>query len=234
MLNSDNSDVFAAITSRQRLADISHHFLSSKEDSQLAWRKTRIVPLLLVSKADDYVAYLLKQAFEEQRRSCVVLNVETQGNLGLPQTAGDTAAARMPEICLLPLTSTGTTVALQHNKLLLAVPTSLPGVRLAYHLLAQLAAQAENLTVQVIMLDARDAADAQRYFNFLSDSAASLLCVKLKLGGFLRRRHTTSGEQDTADLRTALCNLLDTESTPAPARAQTGSKPRHHPAINVG
>lgn len=184
------NDVFSALDSRHRLADISHHFLSEKDEQAAPWRKTRLIPLLMISRNDDFVAYLLEQALKQQGRSCVVLNMEGQGET----LAGQDDEADAPEICLLPLTSPGSTLAIPHSKLLMAVPASLPGVRLAYHRLAMLAEQASRLTVHIIMLDARSEKHGERYFSFLRDSAASLLSLQLEEAGVLYRQQDADGE----------------------------------------
>ncbi len=187
-------DVFSSLTSRQRLADISHHFLSDKGEQSAPWQKTCLIPLLLVCREDDFVVYLLKTALQQHHRNCVVLNIENQPDpLSISKSmAGEKDGA--PDICLLPLTSPGSTLAIPHNKLLMAVPTSLPGIRLAYHHLAQLAEQGSRLTVSIIMLDARSEKHGERYFSFLSDSAKSLLSLEVKSAGVLYRRQTSSDE----------------------------------------
>ncbi len=191
-------DMFSALTSRRRLTDISHHFLSETGERAAPWQKTRLVPLLLVCREDDFVAYLLESALRQQHHSCSVLNIENQaGVVSIPAAApapltDDNKSA--PDICLLPLTSPGSTLAIPHNKRLMAVPTSLPGVRLAYHQLAQLAEQQSRLTVNIIMLDARSEDHGERYFSFLRDSACSLLSLEVKSAGVLYRQDTAGDE----------------------------------------
>jgi len=147
---------------------------------------------------DDFVAYLLESALRQRHHSCSVLNIENQpGLVSLPTSASMPLASEQegaPDICLLPLTSPGSTLAIPHNKLLMAVPTSLPGVRLAYHHLAQLAEQQSHLTVNIIMLDARSEKHGERYFSFLSDSACSLLSLEVKSAGVLYRQESAGDE----------------------------------------
>lgn len=194
MQHAATDDVITPLSSRQRLADISHHFLSEKGERPAPWQKTRLIPLLLVCREDDFVAYLLKSALQRLQQNCTVLNIENQSSpqpLSTPMSDEKDAA---PDICLLPLTSPGSILAIPHNKLLMAVPASLPGVRLAYHRLAQLAEQESRLTVNIIMLDARSEAHGERYFSFLSDSAKSLLSLQVKSAGVLFRRQPASDE----------------------------------------
>jgi len=192
------NDVFSSLTSRHRLADISHHFLSEKGEQPAPWQKTRLIPLLLVCREDDFVAYLLESALQQHHQSCMVLNIENQPDpLSIstsPSTPITSEKEGAPDICLLPLTSPGSTLAIPHNKLLMAVPTSLPGVRLAYHHLAQLAEQESRLTVNIIMLDARSEKHGERYFSFLSDSARFLLSLEIKSAGVLYRQEAASNE----------------------------------------
>lgn len=197
-------------TSRQRLADISHHFLSDADEHPAPWQKTRLIPLLLIDRADDYVAYLIKAALEQDQHTCSVLNIENQtGPFSAPLTNNHPTA---PDICLLPFTSPGSILAIPHEKLLMAVPASLPGVRLAYHQLAQLAAQKNHLTVHIIMLDGRDEQHAQRYFSFLKDNANSLLCQDIASIGALSQRpeSTSNGDAATANIVT---NILQRSHT---------------------
>jgi hypothetical protein len=185
--------------SRHRLADISHLYLSDEAERLSQWHNTLIMPVMLVSKNDDYLVYQLEQAMKRHDRSCLVLNIENQ--LGPEALAAkharnaDAAQASAPNVCLIPLTATSTIPVLKTNRLLLAVPASLPGVRLAYNHLATLASFDLDLTVHVVMLEADSQEDAQRYFKFLSNSARNFLAVDIQYSGFLLR--------DGAQLHTA-------------------------------
>lgn len=182
---------FPGSLSKHRLAGISHLFLSDAGERLPKWRNTLIMPVLLVSKNDDDVVYQLDQAVRRHGRSCLVLNIETR--LGPEALAAIHAPERdahddqAPDVCLIPLTSGGTTRVLNSDRLLLAVPSSLPGVRLAYNQLAQLASYDIDLKVQVAMLDAADQKEAQRFFKFLSNSARNLLGMEIKCGGYVAR-----------------------------------------------
>lgn len=185
--------------SKHRLAHISHLFLSDEGERLTHWRNTLIMPVLLISKNDDHVVYELEQAVKRHNRSCLVLNIETQlGPEALAaRHAQDAKAdeAQAPDVCLIPLTASGTTRVLNSDRLLLAVPTSLPGVRLAYNHLAALASFGLDLKVQVAMLDAADQKEAQRFFKFLSNSARTLLGMEIQCGGYVARRR---GPEKTA------------------------------------
>ena len=184
------------IMSKHRLAEISHHFLSDSNERSPAWKNTFIVPVLLGSKNDDYVVYELDRAFNQQRRSSMVLNIESQlmatsslsafavGNITSDSDAVDDDA-NMPDFCLVPVTSPSTTLALQSNRLIIAVHASLGGVRMAYNQLAFMASLETDFSVCVIMLGAKTQPEAKRFFGFLCDNAQSLLELKLECGGFL-------------------------------------------------
>lgn len=195
---------FPGSLSKHRLADISHLFLSDEAERLSQWRNTLIMPVLLMSKNDDHVVYDLEQAISRHGRTCLVLNIESQlGPEGLAAKHAreiDADEATAPDVCLIPLTSGGTTRVLNSDRLLLAVPTSLPGVRLAYNQLAALASYGLDLQVQVAMLDASDPKEAQRFFKFLSNSARNLLGMDIQCGGYVTRRR---GAERTAASSTA-------------------------------
>lgn len=228
MQHSTTDDVFSALDSRHRLADISHYFLSERGEQASPWRKTRLIPLLLVSRNDDFVAYLLEEALQQQGRRCKVLNMEGQADAPAGRPAEEEDAA--PEICLLPLTSPGSTLAIPHRRLLMAVPASLTGVRLAYHQLATLAEQESRLTVHVIMLDARSEKHGERYFSFLSDSAASLLSLEVKSAGVLYRRQDTD-RQGYGGAAQIARNILNDEKKRAAAELSPGLASESPPAV---
>jgi hypothetical protein len=194
------------IMSRHRLAEISHHFLSDEQERLPAWENTFIVPVLLGSKNDDYVVYELDRAFNQQQRSSMVLNIESQ----LMATASLSAfvsgkaesdaddEANMPDFCLIPVTSPSTTLALQSDRLIIAVHASLAGVRMAYKQLAFMASLETNFNVCAVMLGAKNLQQAKRFYGFLYDNAQSLLALQLECGGFLlQNNELISGNEES-------------------------------------
>jgi hypothetical protein len=182
--------------SKHRLTDISHHFLSNENERLPVWKNTFIIPVLLSSKNDDYIVYELDRAFNQQHRSSMVLNVESSLNeLGslipiMPASssgsaADDDSSQSIPDFCLIPVTSTSTTLALQSDRLIIAVYASLQGVRSAYNQLAFLTSLETDFNVIVIMLGAKTSQEAKRFYEFLCDSSESLLGLELECGGFL-------------------------------------------------
>ncbi len=173
------------VTSKHRLTEISHHFLSDSNERLPAWQNTYVIPVLLSDKKDDHIVYELDQAFNHQQRSSIVLNIENNLTTEAPLTAKTSEESTLPEFCLIPVTSPSTTLALQSDRLILAAHASLAGVRIAYNQLAFLASLDTNFNICVVMLEAKTTQDAKRYFKFLCDSAQSLLALKLECGGFL-------------------------------------------------
>jgi hypothetical protein len=183
------------VASKHRLTDISHHFLSNENERLPAWKNTFIIPVLLSSKNDDYIVYELDKMFNRQKRSSMVLNIEASlnemGSLAslFPKNSEDPSAEAadqtLPDFCLIPVTSTSSTLALQSDRLIIAVHSSLPGVRAAYNQLAFLASLETDFNVCVIMIGAKTTRDAKRFFRFLYDSSESFLALELECGGFL-------------------------------------------------
>ena len=99
--------------------------------------------------------------------------------------SADDTDQSLPDFCLIPVTSTSSTLALQSDRLIIAVHSSLPGVRAAYNQLAFLASLETDFNVCVIMIGAKSTTDAKRFFRFLCDSSESFLALELECGGFL-------------------------------------------------
>jgi hypothetical protein len=140
--------------------------------------------------------YELDRAFNQQHRSSMVLNIEASlneiGSLApimrgnsTDSEANDDPGQSIPDFCLIPVTSTSTTLALQSDRLIIAVHASLQGVRAAYNQLAFLVSLETDFNVIVIMLGAETANEAKRFYEFLCDSSESLLELELECGGFL-------------------------------------------------
>lgn len=182
--------------SKHRLTDISHHFLSDENERLPVWKNTFIIPVLLSSKNDDYIVYELDRAFNQQHRSSMVLNIEASLNeLGsltpiMPGNPSDSlsdenSGRSIPDFCLIPVTSTSTTLALQSDRLIITVHASLQGVRAAYNQLAFLTSLETDFNVFVIMFGAKTSRESKRFYEFLCDSSESLLELELECGGFL-------------------------------------------------
>lgn len=200
-----------AIHSKHRLADISHHFLSNENERLPAWEKTTVIPVLLASKNDDYVVYELNRAFNRQNSSSMVLNIENRLTVSshLFSLANNVAATDedidntgLPDYCLVPVSSPSTTLALQSDRLVIAVHASLSGVRIAYDQLAFMASLDTDFSVCVIMLGARNKVSAKRFFGFLCDNAQSLLSLELECGGYLLQDgdHLATPDIDDAEI----------------------------------
>jgi hypothetical protein len=204
-INNTQQHATAGIKSKHRLAEISHHFLSDENERSPAWKNTSIIPIILGSRHDDYIVYELDRSFNRQNKRSMVLNIENRfaSNEMLPsflEGASETTSqeTEMPDLCLVPVTSPSTTLALQSERFIIAVHTSLGGVRIAYDQLAFMASLDTDFTVCVVMLDAKTIQDAKRFFGFLCDSAKSLLALKLECGGYLLRDSHNSPANDHA------------------------------------
>jgi hypothetical protein len=216
--------------SKHRLTDISHHFLSNENERLPVWKNTFIIPILLSSKNDDYIVYELDRAFNQQHRSSMVLNVEASLNkMGsltpiMPNKSSDgitdqESEQAIPDFCLIPVTSTSTTLALQSDRLIIAVHASLQGVRAAYNQLAFLTSLKTDFNVCVIMLGAKTKQEAGRFYKFLCDSSESLLALELECGGFLLQGEdgilpTEDEEQDVATNMHGVAKSILHEFTP--------------------
>ena len=203
--------------SKHRLTDISHHFLSEENERLPVWKNTFIIPVLLSSKNDDYIVYELDRAFNQQHRSSMVLNIEASLNeLGsltpiMPGNPSDDSSGQsIPDFCLIPVTSTSTTLALQSDRLIIAVHASLQGVRAAYNQLAFLTSLETDFNVIVIMLGAKTTHEAKRFYEFLCDSSESLLELELECGGFLLQGEDgiISAEENEQDVATDMQGVV--------------------------
>jgi len=195
----NNAHAVSDVTySKHRLAQISHYFLSNENERLPAWENTAVIPILLGLKSDDYVVYELSHAFNCQKKdSCMVLNIEnhltisdrssTPANTVTPTSTTHKEGEKisLPDYCLIPVSSPSTTLALRSDRLLIAVQTSLNGVRIAYEQLAFIASLDTDFTIHVIMLGAKTKPVARRFFSFLCDNTQSLLSLKLECGGYL-------------------------------------------------
>lgn len=191
----------STIRSKHRLSEISHHFLSDENERSPTWKNTTTIPVLLGSKHDDYIVYELNRAFNQKDSSSMVLNIENHLPASglLPQETTHEEAA-MPDLCLVPITSPPTTLALKSDRFIIAVHSSLRGVRVAYDQLAFMASLETDFNVCVIMLDAKNIQEGKRFFRFLCDNAQSLLALELECGGLLlKKQQTTSNENQETE-----------------------------------
>ena len=217
--------------SKHRLTDISHHFLSNENERLPVWKNTFIIPVLLSSKNDDYLVYELDKAFNQQHRSSMVLNIEASLNEMdslTPIMPGNEPEQSIPDFCLIPVTSTSTTLALQSDRLIIAVHASLQGVRAAYNQLAFLASLETDFNVFVIMLGAKTKHEAKRFYEFLCDSSESLLALELECGGYLLQSDNEiifpeDEEQDVATDMQGVAKGILREFTPGLRKPGTDS-----------
>lgn len=206
-IHNNERAVASTIRSKHRLAEISHHFLSNENERLPAWENTTVIPVLLGAKTDDYVVYELNRAFNRQNSSSMVLNIENRlaavNDFSMRRKDAENS---LPDYCLIPASSPSTTLALQSDRLVIAVHASLNGIRIAYNQLAFMASLNTDLNVCVIILDAKTLSSAKRFFGFLCDNAQSLLSLKLECGGYLLQdsghvsTHNSDNNPEDADI----------------------------------
>lgn len=230
------SSAVNSIKSRHRLAEIGHHFLSNTNERKPVWHDSHFIPVLLSSKSEDYIVYELERAFNHQQRSSMVLNIE--GSLNSSHSVTPKISARfsaqslsdkgedklLPDFCLIPVTSPATTLALQCERLVIAVHASLPGIRIAYNQLSFLASLKTNFKVCIVIYDARTAGEAQRLFNFLLGNAQSLLELELESGGYMLR-DIGAGENPGSGIINVARHIAD--------KFQKRKKPLHSSTLNA-
>lgn len=211
-LTINKQSILGGISSKHRLAEISHHFLSNENERPPTWQNTTIIPILLGSKHDDYIVYELNRFFNQhdgnKNNSSMVLNIENRvmtSSVPAPFSEKLMGASNdnfdesgMPDYCLVPVTSPPTTMALQCDRFIIAVHASLSGVRIAYDQLAFMASLETDFNVCVIMLGAKNMRDAKRFFGFLYENAQSLLALELECGGFLLQENDNPSANNCA------------------------------------
>ncbi len=226
--------------SKHRLAQISHYFLNDTNEHLPIWKNTTIIPVLLGSRNDDYIAYELSHALNCQNSSSMVLKIENclaashhrsvLANNITPtlNTLKDGAEIDLPDYCLIPVLSPSTTLTLKSDCLLIAVQASLSGVRIAYEQLAFIASINTDFTIYVIILGAQTKATAKRFFGFLYKNAQVLLSLKLECGGYLlhNRHHIEEAKNGAAkdgqiatDLSSIASSLLRRPSSRSKGRS---------------
>lgn len=204
-----------SLQSKHRLADISHHFLSDSDERTAVWHSSHIIPVLLGSKSDDRIVYQLEHAFNHQQRSSMVLNIE--GGLSTSQSlkqripkhfsnrpvTPNEKQPTLPDYCLIPVTSPPTILALQCERLVIAVHASLPGIRIAYNQLSFLASLKTNFKVCIVFYGARTENEAKRFFSFLLGNAQSLLELELESGGYVLQDTGVGEKQESGIIKVA-------------------------------
>jgi len=232
--------------SKHCLAQISHYFLSEINEPPPIWKNTTIIPVLLGSRNDDYIAYELSHAFNYQNRSSMVLKIEScltvsndfsvLANNIMPTliTHNDDEEINLPDYCLIPASSPSPSLILKSDCLLIAVQASLSGVRIAYARLAFIASLNANFTIYIIILGAQTQATAKRFFGFLYKNAQALLSLKLKCGGYLLHNNNpidgmknleTENEEIATDLNGIASNLVRQISPHSKERSVTHLQP---------
>lgn len=232
--------------SKHHLTQISHYFLSDINEHPPIWENTTIIPVLLGSRNDDYIAYELSHAFNCQNRSSMVLKIKgcltvsndfsVLANNIMPTlvTHNDDEEINLPDYCLIPSSSPSPSLILKSDCLLIAVQASLSGVRIAYERLAFIASLNADFTIYIIILDAQTQATAKRFFGFLYKNAQVLLSLKLECGGYLLHNNNpingvknveTENEKIATDLNSIASSLLRQFSSRSKGRSAAYLRP---------
>lgn len=201
-------------SSRERLASISHHFLSgSSQSAAQNGDGPLVIPILSVAGGHPFPSTRLKQALLERGRLSHVLNVTRDGQdkshlkpskkSHLAQTAPSPngagggparldavlaearALAGQPDVILLPLTSQDVSLISAFGNALLGVPCNPEGLKNAFHLIKRLLAAGVTGTLGVTMVDAANRESAEMHFEKLADGAFRFADVDLVSYGYI-------------------------------------------------
>jgi len=167
--------------SRQRLEQISHHFLSMPQAPPDACPAPFLLPVLLDSEDSHFPLHAFTQAFAARGRACTVLYPKWEQGQETPLTTDQLLeeelrhSTPLPEVCLVAVSHCRHPLVQQSGRALLLVHASLEGVRDAYLHLKQIAAGEGRLMVGVIMLGGRDRTAVRRYFSKLATASRRFL-----------------------------------------------------------
>ena len=198
----------ALYDSKDRLKDISHHFLggSVEGDSNGVEDVKPVVflPVLLESDEQDAFVYGINSFLNTRTRSSLVINVDSAFKEGLPvdnkldleltkkqeinrkrifnhlKSLDDT-----PDLCLLPFVSSKISLLRDNDFLLVVVPASLKGVRKIFRSIEELCSGLNNMTVGVVVTYANSLQMSQLCYDVIANSLENFLDVKPVLLGHL-------------------------------------------------
>ena len=198
----------ALYDSKDRLKDISHHFLGSSgkgtgggaDDS----KPVVFLPVLLESDEQDAFVYGLHNYLNTQARSSVVINVDSAFKEGLPvDNKIDLELTKKleinrkkifnhlknldvePDLCLLPFVSSKISLIRDNDFLLVVVPASLKGVRKIFHNIEEVCGGLNNVTIGVVVTYANSLQMSQLCYDVIANSLENFLNIKSVLLGHL-------------------------------------------------
>jgi hypothetical protein len=202
--------------SKERLAQISHHFLSEPPVAVDTAHRPSFMPVLLNDVADVWVAHCIARALTTRKRPSTVVYVEremqqaaldTRANIDrrglvVPLTRRgdwhDHNAAQLRllkavgtqnsqhKFCLIPISNMQTTVLELFDRLLMPVAPGLDGLRSAYIRIKRLSGNATP-AIGVTIIDCDTEEDARLYFDKLAVAALRFLGQRLMYCGYIPR-----------------------------------------------
>lgn len=204
--------------SRERLAQISHHFLSEPLAVVETNRNPSFMPVLLNDVADVWVAHCVARALTTRKRPSTVVYVEREmqqaaldalanidrRGLVVPLTRrgdwNDHNAAQLRllkavgaqnsqhRFCLIPISKVQTPVLDIFDRLLMPVAPRMEALRAAYIRIKQMSGKATPM-IGVTIMDCDGPDDARLYFDKLAVAALRFLGQRLMYCGYIPRHY---------------------------------------------
>ncbi|KAF0191736.1 MAG: hypothetical protein FD165_1459 [Gammaproteobacteria bacterium] len=202
--------------SKERLAEISHHFLSEPAVVVDTRHRPSFMPVLLDDVADVWVAHCIARALTTRKRPSTVVYVEREmqqaaldtlanidrRGLVVPLTRrgdwNDHNAAQLRllksmgtqnsqhKFCLIPISNLQTPVLDIFDRLLMPVAPGLAALRSAYLRIKRLSSNA-NPMIGVTIIACDNQEDARLYFDKLAVAALRFLRQRLIYCGYIPR-----------------------------------------------
>lgn len=204
--------------SKEKLAQISHHFLSEPLTVVETDRRPAFMPVLLNDVSEVWVAHCIARALTTRKRPSTVVYVEREmqqaaldtlanidrRGLVVPLTRrgdwNDHNAAQLRllkavgvqnsqhKFCLIPVSRIETPVLGIFDRLLMPVASQLDALRNAYVRIKRISANA-NPTIGITVLDCDRREDAQLHFEKLAVAAMRFLGQRLLYCGYVPRHY---------------------------------------------
>jgi len=182
---------------RERLAGISHYFLSEPEsaatEKQTKSKNTYLLPVLVDSELTQVFVYALARALHARGVTSLVLHVESSLRGTDPRSSSlcsqldSPAALHMrlkddlggakppPHVCLIPVTNPSNPHLREYERALIAVAASLPGLKRSYLSIKQLAVEQIPTQIGTIIVGATSHDHGRQFFDRLAAGAMRFL-----------------------------------------------------------
>jgi len=205
-------------SSKERLANISHFFLSESDKPNILSSPCSFLPVILETETDDHLVYFLARAFYMHRLTVIVLHIDstlrerdrrasslyTQNHE--PVVVGSKLAEicsnkRLPDLCLLPVCTNKYAVHEEYKKAILIVSERQKNLGYAYAEIKRLLRELPILSIGIVMNHATDSHEAQQLFAKLNGGVRHFLGNRLiYLGHYSGRSSISSRSEDTVAL----------------------------------